>query len=140
MAPQKYIHLEHTADIWIRVSGRDAVELFANAAFAFFDIVADLSSVGEAESSAVRAEAADRELLLVAWLDELLFRFETDRMIFKRFEIVELDDRHIAAKAYGQRYDRSRHRLKVEVKAVTYHQLAIRKVDDHWEASVIFDI
>jgi SHS2 domain-containing protein len=136
----KYIQLEHTADIWIRARGKDLPELFANAGFAFFDLVAELGNVEERESHLIRAQAGDTELLMVAWLGELLFQFDASHMIFKRFDVIELDGRHIVAKAHGEKYDPKRHRLKTEIKAVTYHQLAVEKVGDHWEASVIFDI
>jgi SHS2 domain-containing protein len=137
---KKYVQLEHTADIWVRVYGRDLPELFANAGFTFFDQVADLAKVEERECRVVRAQAGDRETLLVAWLGELLYQFETLRTIFKRFDIMELDDSHVAARAHGEKYDPKRHRLRIEIKAVTYHRLAVEKVGDHWEASVIFDI
>ena len=140
MAERRYIQLPHTADIWIRVRGRDLPQLFANAGFAFFDQVAELAAVQEKETQTIRAQAADRELLLVAWLGELLYHFDALHFLFKRFDIIELDDTHIVAKAHGEKYDPRRHRLRCEIKAITYHQLAVEQVGDHWEASVIFDI
>jgi SHS2 domain-containing protein len=136
----KYIQLPHTADIWVRVRGKDLRELFANAGFAFFEQVAELAAVEEKETQMIRAQAADRELLLVAWLDELLYHFDALHLLFKDFDIIELDETHIVAKAYGEKYDPARHRLRAEVKAITYHQLAVEQVGDHWEASVIFDV
>jgi len=136
----KYIQLPHTADIWVRVRGKDLRELFANAGFAFFEQVADLAQVQEKETQVIRAQAADRELLLVAWLDELLYHFDALHLLFKDFDIIELDETHMVAKAHGEKYDPARHRLRAEVKAVTYHQLAVEQVGDHWEASVIFDV
>ena len=140
MGEPKYIQLPHTADIWVRVRGKDLRELFANAGFAFFEQVADLAQVREKETQVIRAQAADRELLLVAWLDELLYHFDALHLLFKDFDIIELSETHTVAKAYGEKYDPARHRLRAEVKAVTYHQLAVEQVGDHWEASVIFDI
>jgi SHS2 domain-containing protein len=137
---KKYIQLEHTADIWVRIFGRDPQELFANAGFAFFDQVADLAKVEERECREVRAQAGDRETLLVAWLGELLYQFDAMHTIFKRFDIMELDDSHIAAKAYGEKYDPKRHHMRIEIKAVTYHRLSVKKAGGHWEASVIFDV
>lgn len=140
MGEPKYIQLPHTADIWVRVRGKDLRELFANAGFAFFEQVADLAQVQEKETQVIRAQAADRELLLVAWLDELLYHFDALHLLFKDFDIIELDETHMVAKAHGEKYDPARHRLRAEVKAVTYHQLAVEQVGDHWEASVIFDV
>ena len=140
MGVPKYTQLPHTADIWIRARGRDLPELFANAGFAFFDLTAELANVVEKDGQVIRAQAADRELLLIAWLGELLYHFDALHFIFKRFDIIELDDTHVVARAFGEKCDRSRHRLRTEIKAVTYHQLAVEQVGDHWEASVIFDI
>ena len=140
MGVPKYIQLPHTADIWIRAHGKDLPELFANAGFAFFDLVAELADFAEKEAQIIRAQAADRELLLVAWLDELLYHFDALHLVFKRFDIMELDDTHVVARAFGEKRDPNRHRLRTEIKAVTYHQLAVEQVGDHWEASVIVDI
>lgn len=136
----KYIQLEHTADIRIRVLGKDLPELFANAGFAFFDLVADLSNVQERDSVEIRAAADDIELLLVAWLNELLYWFDASRMLFRRFDIVQFNKTQIVAKAFGEKYDPQRHHMRAEIKAVTYHHLAVEQMGDHWEASVIFDI
>ncbi len=137
---KRYEMIDHTADIGIRVFGKDIAEVFSNSAYAMFDILTDPEKVEKKESYNVQVSANNIEQLLVKWLDELLFRYETERVIFGEFVINEIDDTHINAMVIGEKIDRNRHEIKTEIKNVTYHQLQIRKTDGDWEAQVIFDV
>ncbi|MBI2165399.1 MAG: archease [Chloroflexi bacterium] len=131
--------IEHTADVGIIARGRDLKEAFANAALGMFSFIADLDTVQERESLIVEVTAADRESLLVEWLNELNFIFETRMFIFKRFEIEEIEDSHLRARGIGEPVDRQRHRIKSSVKGATYHMLRIGH-NSEWHARVILDI
>ena len=137
---ERYKLLDHTADIGIIVSGRDLPEVFGNAAYAMFDILTDIDSVREKESYDLQVSASDIENLLVAWLDELLYRYETDRVIFSKFSIDDINDRKLSATVFGEKIDLDRHEIKTEIKSVTYHQLKVEKTDGGWRAQVIFDV
>jgi SHS2 domain-containing protein len=136
----KYQTFEHTADLGIRVFGRTEKELFANAAYALFDLMADLKEVQATESLAVRLEAADREDLLVRWLSELLSLASARGFLFKEFSFSRLDATSLDAVARGETFDPSRHKMKMEIKAVTYHQVEIKEKEGRWEGKVIFDV
>jgi SHS2 domain-containing protein len=137
---KKYETFDHTADLGVRVFGQTAKELFANAAYALFDLLTDLDRVREPLSYDLHVEAADREELLVRWLGELLFLSEIPGYLFKSFSISHLDRTSLKAVAHGETFDPSRHERKLEIKAVTYHQVAVKEEDGKWEARVIFDI
>lgn len=132
--------LDHTADIGLEAHGRDLAELFANAARGMFSVITDLDSIQPTQPVPVSLTADGLEDLLVAWLSELLYLFSTRNMLFGRFEISEIDDHHIQATAFGQPVDPSRHELLTEIKAVTFHDLKLEKVNDAWQAKVLFDI
>ncbi len=136
---KKYETFDHTADVGIRIFGRTYEEVMANAAYALFDLLTDLTRVRETLSHPIRVEAADREELLVCWLSELLFLFESRGYLFKRFEFSHLSQRSLQAVAHGEIFSPSRHECKIEIKAVTYHQVAVRESDGGWEGRVIFD-
>ena len=137
---KRYEQFPHTADIGVRVYGKDLKELFANAAFAMFDIVADLEGLKTSVTKDFELKAANYEELLVAWLDELLYTFYTKWIIFSDFQIEELDEHHVKAKAIGRSVGENKNRLKTEIKAATYHDLNIKKTADGYEVEIIFDI
>ena len=137
---KRYEQFPHTADIGIRVYGKDLKELFANAAFAMFDTIADLEGLKESVTQDIKITSGNSEELLVAWLDELLFNFYTKQVIFSRFEILDLSDKRLAARVYGRPVGANRNRLKTEIKAATYSGLEIKKTDEGYQVEIIFDV
>jgi len=137
---KRYEQFPHTADIGVHVYGATLKELYGNAAFAMFDILADIDGLEETVSRDIELTAPNRDDLLVAWLGELLYHFSVHSIIFSRFEIIELTDILIKAKAYGMPVGSSRSRLKTEIKAVTYCDLAIKKTDEGFKVDIIFDV
>lgn len=137
---KRYEQFPHTADIGVRVFGKDLKELFANAAFAMFDLIADLEGMTGKTVETVKLEAADNESLLVAWLDELLYIFYTKQLIFYKFTIDELSEGKLRATAVGRPVAANRNRLKTEIKAATYSDLKIKKTAEGYSVEVIFDV
>ena len=137
---KRYEIIDHTADIGLRAYGRDLKQLFANAACGMFGILADLKNVRAKESLEIKLKAPNIEELFLSWLSELLYQYNSKGIIFKEFLIDKLDERSVSAQARGERLDLKRHRLKAEIKAVTYHELKVQKVKDTWQAEVIFDV
>lgn len=137
---KKFDVVEHTADIGIVAYGADLREAFANAAYGMFSLMADLEQVREETSRYIEAEAGDRESLVVSWLNELLYMFDVERIIFKRFDVLELTNTRLKADAYGEKVDTSRHELKSGVKAATYHMLKVSEDNGRCRIRVIFDV
>ena len=132
--------LDHTADVGLQAHGADLAELFANAARGMFSIVVSLETVQPTEQLQLELTADTLEDLLVNWLSELLYLFSAQQILFCRFEITEIDNRHLLAKAFGETLDQSRHDLQAEIKAVTYHDLEVQKLEHGWIARVLFDV
>ena len=137
---KKFDIVEHTADTGIVAYGADMREAFANAAYGMFSLMADLEQVREETSRYIEAEVGDRESLVVSWLNELLYMFDVERIVFKRFDILELTNTRLRADAYGEKVDASRHELRSGVKAATYHMLKVSEDRDRWRIRVIFDV
>lgn len=132
--------IDHTADVGMVAYGKDLKELFTNAVLGLFSLIVETDNVAEKDYRQLEISADDKESLLVQWLNELIYLFEVDRLLPKRFDILALSTNHLEARAYGEVYDPSRHKLKTSVKAATYHMLKIERTKDGYEAEVIFDI
>lgn len=137
---KRFDTVEHTADAGIIAYGADMREAFANAAYGMFSLMADLEQVTEETSRYIEAEAGDGESLVVSWLNELLYLFDVERIIFRRFDILELTNTRVKADAYGEEADVSRHGLKGGVKAATYHMLKVSEGRGRCSVRVIFDV
>ena len=134
-------YIDHTADLGIRVRGETLQELFTNAAHALLETVAVLDSIDPIEQFQIHVEAESVAELMVAWLDELIFRHEVDEVFFKHVEISEISETRLSACVYGEPADFTKHVVFTEIKSVTYHQLSVsQSTDGEWTANVIFDL
>ncbi len=131
--------LDHTADIGIIAYGADLKQAFANAARGLFSLITDLDAVEEVLHRDAELTGPDEESLLVEWLNELIYQFDTEGIIFKRFDIIQLDNTRLKARGYGEKVDKSKHKIKIGVKAATYHMLKVDK-GDGGRVQVLFDI
>ena len=107
-----------------------------------FSCMVELDAVEERETRHVGADGPDREALLVAWLNELIYLFDVEAMVFNRFGIHEMDETHLKAICYGERLDPERHKFNLWPKAATYHMVALEKESEPaiWRPRVILDI
>ncbi len=135
----RFEFFDHTADVGLVAHGSDLKEAYANAAYGMFSLIADLEEVQQDIQRDIDIQALDLESLVVDWLNELLYIFDVEHILFSRFEIIALDKNQLRAKAYGEKIDTSRHRLKTEVKAATYHSLKVEK-ENGFKIQVILDI
>lgn len=138
MKPFEFI--DHTGDVGVIVYGMTLPDLFRHAAEAFSLILTDIGGVREREERTISVTAEGVEELLVSWLNEFLYRFETEGLLFKRYDVEGMGDFHIKGKAWGEPYVEGRHCIRTVIKAVTYHQLRIERVEDIWKTQIIFDI
>ncbi len=132
--------LEHTADIGFEAFGATRPEVFANAARALTHLMVDLEAIATREETLLRLEASDMPSLLVNWLSEVLYQFDAEGWLFRDFEFERLTNHSLEATARGEKFDRTRHQVKLLVKAVTYHQLDLRETAQGWRAQVYVDI
>jgi len=130
--------IEHTADTGLIAYGTNLAEAFASAAYGLFSIITELNRVREAQSRPLTVSAGDIEGLLFNWMNELIYVFEVEYLLFKRFDITEFSEHNLKATCWGERYDPSRHQLKLGVKSATYYMLEVDAEKNR--VQVIFDV
>jgi SHS2 domain-containing protein len=132
--------IDHTADVAVRAWGASPERVFEQAALGMASLAYDVAAVEPRERHEVRLEAPDRELLLAAWLNELLYLMEARRLVFAAFVVERLGGKELAAVVVGERLDPARHHVHAVVKAATLHDLSLRQSDRGWEGHVLLDV
>lgn len=134
---ERYVLFDHTADLMVKAFGSTVEECFANAGFALFDQTVDLSGVGTAESVSFEVEGTYDEDRLYSFLSELLFLEDCEGIVLKELD-VRFDGDRVLCSGRGERLDRSRHRIRSEIKAVTYHMMEVDR--EAPSVTVVFDV
>jgi len=137
---KKYKLIDHTADFGIQVSGTDPGDLFCNAAFALFDLVADIRTIKGENRKKIALTGSDWPDLMVNWLRELLYLWNGNEFLVKSAKIQKITAFEISAILRYDRYEPRRHAIKNEIKAVTYHQIQVARSPQGWKAQIIFDV
>lgn len=137
---KNYQSFDHTADLGIKVSGKTLSDLFSNAALALFEVMIDAAGIEATQSRDIEIEGVDRADLLVNFLREILYLFNGEGLVLTACRIAQIDERRLKAEIHHGRYDARKHRVKTEIKAVTYHQAAVEKTVRGWQGRVIFDV
>jgi SHS2 domain-containing protein len=136
----RYTIFDHTADLGVDIYGKTLPELFANASYAIFDLITDLSLVRSIEKRQVVVDGEGLEDLLVNYLREILYLFNGDGLLLKKYSIMKIDPNHLEGQVWGEPFDETRHNIHMEIKAVTYHQVAVKNTFDGWTGRIIFDV
>lgn len=133
---------DHTADVGLKVRGRDLDDVFRTAAEGLFDyIVVNRNDVLVTERESVSLVADNPTELLALWLNELIFRCETRHRLYSQFDVrVDEEGRSLHAEIGGEPIDRERHILDHEVKAVTHHAMHLRRDGPEWVVELVLDI
>jgi SHS2 domain-containing protein len=137
---QAFEILDHTADIGIIAYGADVKELFCNAALALFSLITELESIQEKLHLDLEVSSEDRDGLMVEWLNELIYFFDAKHILFSRFDIESLTHNALKATCYGEDFDPEKHKIKIGVKAATYHMLRLDTNNNGYKAQIILDI
>jgi SHS2 domain-containing protein len=132
--------VDHTADVGIIAYGTNIEELFCNAALALFSLITEPGSIQEKSHLNLRVSSDERDSLLVEWLNELIYFFDAKHILFNRFDIESLTHNQLKATCYGEGFDPMKHKIKMGVKAATYHMLKLDKNSDGYKAQIILDI
>ncbi len=133
-------HFDHGADIGVRGFGQSRDEAFSRVALALTAVITDPESVVADVAVDIACQAPDDELLLVDWLNALIYEMATRKLLFSRFE-VNIDGTELKARAWGEPVDIARHQPAVEIKGATYTALAVRQQpDDSWIAQCVVDV
>jgi len=132
--------IDHTADIGIIAYGRELGELMDNAACGMTSLMIDPGTIQTALSTKIELQEQDDVTLLVEWLNEIIYVLDAEGLIFREFAVAISAGLKLSAVCYGEKLDTARHKLKREIKAATYHNLYIVKLNNVYSANIIFDI
>ena len=132
--------LDHTADIGLQGYGKTLEELFAHMALGMFSLIAETTTIQPMASIPILAQAEGPELLLAAWLREILFAAARDQMVFVNCRVHQVMPAGMTGEVTGEVADPQRQTIFREIKAVTQHALSVRQEGDLWTARVLFDV
>jgi|LSQX01.1.fsa_nt_gb SHS2 domain-containing protein len=137
--------VEHTADIGLKIYGKDKRELFINAARGMFFLITGsvVSSVRDKPKKyfTVESSASNLEDLIISWLNDILYIYDTEFVIFYEYTINSMTEKRIKARVAAIEIEGSPYQIIKEIKAVTYHDLHVyQNKDGRWEANIVFDI
>ena len=140
MNTSRWEHFPHQGDVGIRGLGNSMEEAFCGAALALTAVIAELATIVPTERVEVKCTAPDKELLLVEWLNALVFEMATRGMLFSRFT-VSIEGEQLVGAAWGEAVDRAKHDPAVEVKGATLSELRVERREDRiWIAQCIVDV
>jgi SHS2 domain-containing protein len=136
----RYEIIEHTADVGLRSYGNSLSTCFEYAAKGMFDLITASSIIEDRGEYGIKLKADDLDQLLVDFLDELLFLHSSRNLVFGFFKVsIDIDQCYLSAIVKGDEFDLSKHQYGIEIKAVTYHMLEVKK-NKPYSVQVLFDI
>jgi SHS2 domain-containing protein len=135
-----YELIDHTADMGIWVWGKTKSALFTHAGLALFDLITDRRQVDPTVTEQVKVSGIDSSDLLINWLRELLFFWTGETRLVGSVEVTSFADTEMTGRVSIASYNPGRHEVRHDIKAVTYHQVAVRRMSERWEAEIIFDV
>jgi protein archease len=139
--PKKYRLTKRQSELAVRVTGESQAGLFANSAFALFDVmVMDVDKVESREQIPLEVEGTDRDDLMVNWMRELLYLYQGSGYLLREFLIREVKDTFVKAEVSGEKIDPDRHEIKQEIAAVASHKSRMDKTGNQWTAHLIFEV
>lgn len=132
--------LEHTSDVGLLARGATRHEALIEASRGLVSILVNPIDFQPLEERYFKASGTDDAAQVVNWLNEILFFFDTEGMVFVDFDIDSWTDKEITGRARGERFDAGRHEFRTAVKAATYHQFSSQSAPDGWEFRIFVDV
>ena len=137
---KRYRIITRQSELAVRVIGDSQADLFANSAFALFDVMTDVAKVDIKDRIPLDVEGTDQDELMINWMSELLYLYQGSGYLLREFHIREAKDKLVKAEVCGEKIDPDRHEITQEIRGVAYHQSRIQKTGDQWTAQLIFEI
>lgn len=137
----RFRYIEHTSDVGFEAYGDTLEELFANAALATFSFMTNVDEIDEEEEREVHLNAEDLYSLMFDWIDEMLFFFESESIVFKKFHL-KIDEGNFSlyGRCIGGKFHPEKHSSGIIIKAVTYNMMEIKRENGVWRARVVLDV
>ena len=140
MSQPAWEHFYHMADIGVRGRGKTLAQAFEQTAIAMTAVITEPERIQPQQAIELSCAAPDQELLLVDWLNALVYEMATRKMLFSRFDVT-LQAQQLTARAWGEKIDIARHEPTVEIKGATYTELKVAQLaDGSWMAQCVVDV
>lgn len=148
MDSEGYKYLEHSTDAFVQAHGNSLEVLFGNCAKGLVNIMFEIDKVEDRQFSTITASGEDLENLLFDWLEKVLLKILIDHIVVSRFSIeiskknanVEEKKYLLRARVGGEKVSYSKHNYKIEIKAITYHELKIKRIGPNYVATFLVDL
>ena len=138
--PTHWEHFEHEADIGIRGFGTTLEQAYCSIAQGLIEVISPLENIAAEKAIKIQCKAPDHELLLVDWLNALIYEIAIHKMLFSRFEVA-INHHELEATAWGEPIDIEKHSPSVEIKGATYTELKVEQQENgEWLAQCIVDV
>lgn len=138
--PGRFTILEHPSDIGVLAVAGSRKQALEAAAEGLVSIIADPRSIHPKLTRPLEARGQDEATLPILWLNEIIFYFDAEQLLFSRFSVDHWSRTALLGRGWGERFDPNIHELRTAVKAVTYHQYRSRQRPEGWELQVFFDV
>ena len=135
-----YELIDHTADLGIKIRGENLIDLFKRAGMALTDLMLLRNQTPGGAPIEISLTGTDLEDLMVRWLGEILYLLDGKYLVVNQIDIRAISSCHLHAFLETTPIDSEIHKIKHAIKAVTYHQIRVTQMNDHWEAVIIFDV
>ncbi len=131
-----------TADAAIEARGDTLEELFSASAMATFVVMVDTSGVQPEDRKVLHLENSEIDGLLFDWIAEIIYLKDSEFMVFSKFDvkITKNTNYRLDADIFGEEINQSKHDLKCDVKAITYHLFDVYKKEGKWISRFILDL
>ncbi len=137
MENPKFKFLEHTADIKFQAFGKTMEEVFENSALAMFNSMFD-GKVKEKKKFKIKVKGKNSESLLYNFLEEFLFLLDSKNFFLSKIKNIKIKDDELMAEVSGDNVEN--YEVHLDVKAVTYNEMFVKKNTDGWVVQVVLDV
>lgn len=135
-----YRILDHTGDAGVEFRAETLDSLFANAGVVLFDMICGAERIEPSGKCVISVDGGDYETLMFNFMAELIYQFDALKRVFSSFRVTEIDEARLIAEGFFEHYSPQRHGFKFAIKAVTMHQLTVKREKDGYYAKIIFDL
>lgn len=140
MPKRPFEEVDISGDVGIKAFGDTLPELFANAGAGLYSLITDTTHVRKEQMITVEAKGESLEGLLVAFLNELIYRFDIEGFVGGIIKVVRMEETEVAATVLGEMFDEERFERRLLPKAATYHNVKVEQTEQGWSSFVMFDI
>ena len=137
---KKFKFLEHTADVKFQAFGNKIEKVFENSSLALKETICGKIKIKENKERIIKVKGKDFESLLYNFLEELLLFLDGENFFMTDVKKIKIDKKLFKLEAEIAGGDAKNYSIHLDVKAVTYNEMFVKKIKDKWTAQVVLDV